>query len=79
VVTFVIEYARPFAEPLRSLMMRFPQGDMTQVADARIDPDKIIFFTFTVWKDAAGQIIAPPGSAPMPPQGMSTGAPGSPP
>jgi len=78
-VTFVIEYARPFAEPLRSLMMRFPQGDMTQVADARIDPDKIIFFTFTVWKDAAGQIIAPPGSAPMPPQGMSTGAPGPPP
>jgi len=78
-VTFVIEYARPFAEPLRSLMMRFPQGDMTQVADARIDPDKIIFFTFTVWKDAAGQIITPPGVAPMPPQGMSTGAPGPPP
>jgi len=83
-VTFVIEYARPFAEPLRSLMMRFPQGDMTQVADARIDPDKIIFFTFTVWKDAAGQIITPPGAAPMPPegmppQGMSTGTPEPPP
>jgi len=75
VVTFVVEYARPFAEPLRSLMMRFPQGDMTQVADARIDPDKIIFFTFTVWKDAAGQVAPPPGVAPMPPQGMSTGTP----
>jgi dolichyl-phosphate-mannose-protein mannosyltransferase len=72
-ITFIVEYARPFAEPLRSLMMRFPQGDMTQVADARIDPDKIIFFTFTLWKDASGQIVTPPGGPP--PQGMPPGMP----
>jgi hypothetical protein len=73
-ITFIVEYARPFAEPLRSLMMRFPQGDMTQVADARIDPDKIIFFTFTLLKDASGQIILPPGAA-APQQGMTPGTP----
>ena len=69
-VTFVVEYARPFAEPLRALMTRFPQGDMTQVADARIDPDKPIFFTFTLWKDANGNVISPPEG------GMMTGTPG---
>jgi hypothetical protein len=71
-VTFVIEYARPFAEPLRALMTRFPQGDMTQVADARLDPDKPIFFTFTLWKDANGNIISAPEG------GMTGGAPASP-
>jgi hypothetical protein len=71
-VTFVVEYARPFAEPLRGLMTRFPQGDMTQVADARIDPDKPIFFTFTLWKDGHGNIISPPEG------GMTTGGPGGP-
>jgi len=69
-VTFVIEYARPFAEPLRALMTRFPQGDMTQVADARLDPDKPIFFTFTLWKDANGNIVSAPEG------GMTGGAPG---
>jgi hypothetical protein len=63
-LTFVVEFARPFAEPLRHLMTRFPQGDMTQVADARFDPDKVIFYTFTLWKDAGGQILSPPGAAP---------------
>ena len=83
-VTFVIEYARPFAEPLRGLMMRFPTGDMTQVADARIDPDRIIFFTFTIYKDASGNVVpapdsgVPPGSV-SPGQGMTPGAPGPPP
>lgn len=83
-VTFVIEYARPFAEPLRGLMMRFPTGNMTQVADARIDPDKPIFFTFTIFKDASGNIVpapdsgVPPGAVP-PGQGMTPGAPGPPP
>jgi hypothetical protein len=65
--TFVIEYARPFAEPVRALIMRFPQGDMSQVADARFDPDKPIFFSFTLWKDAAGQIMPAPGSVGTPP------------
>lgn len=65
-VTFVVEYAREFAEPLRTLMMRFPQGDMTQVADARVDPDRPIFYTFTLWKDAEGKIIPAPGSAAEP-------------
>ena len=77
-VTFVVEYARPFAEPLRGLMTRFPQGDMTQVADARIDPDKPIFFTFTLWKDAQGNVIAPPdgGIGAVPPGGEGEMAPG---
>jgi hypothetical protein len=75
-VTFVIEYARPFAEPLRGLMMRFPTGDMTQVADARVDPDKPIFYTFTIYKDASGNVVPAPDAA-MP--GMSTGAPSPPP
>jgi hypothetical protein len=87
-VTFVVEYARPFAEPLRTLMMRFPQGDMTQVADARVDPDRPIFYTFTLWKDAEGKIIPAPGSAAEPsfgfeavPPAPSSGAPppGAPP
>ncbi|HEU4401870.1 MAG TPA: glycosyltransferase family 39 protein [Candidatus Polarisedimenticolia bacterium] len=63
-VTFVVEYARPFAEPLRMLMVRFPQGDMSQVADARLDPEKPIFYTFTLWKDESGQPIAPPAPPP---------------
>ena len=74
-VTFVIEYARPFAEPLRGLMMRFPTGDMTQVADARIDPDKTIFFTFTIYKDSAGNIVPAPGAAAPPGPGMTPGTP----
>ena len=45
-------------------MTRFPQGDMTQVADARLAPDKPIFFTFTLWKDASGQPVPAPGSSP---------------
>jgi hypothetical protein len=76
-VTFVVEYSRPFAEPLRSLMMRFPQGDMGQVADARFDPDKVIFYTFTIWKNDAGQIISAPGAPPLPP-GSAPGGPGGP-
>ena len=89
-VTFVVEYARPFAEPLRGLMTRFPQGDMSQIADARIDPDKPIFFNFTLWKDAQGNIVAPAdgGVGAIPPgeggkpgvdsQGMSMPAPAFP-
>jgi hypothetical protein len=70
-ITWVVEYARPFAEPLRALMMKFPQGDMSQIADARFDPDKQIFFVFTLWKDAAGNIIPSP-------EGPPPGAPGMP-
>jgi len=67
-ITWVVEYARPFGEPLRALMTRFPQGDMSQIADARFDPDKQIFFVFTLWKDASGNIIpSPEGGVGMPP------------
>jgi hypothetical protein len=67
-ITWVVEYARPFAEPLRALMMRFPQGDMSQIADARFDPDNQIFFVFTLWKDDNGNIIpSPEGGQGMPP------------
>ncbi len=69
----VVENARPFAEVLRYLIMRYPQGDMTRVADARFDPDAVIFYTFTLWKDAAGKPIAPapePGGAAAPPGGF---------
>jgi hypothetical protein len=79
--TFVVENARPFAEVLRYLIMRFPQGDMTQIADARFDPDKIIFYTFTLWKDASGQPFMPPDLPPLPPAGPPAGGllPGGPP
>jgi hypothetical protein len=71
---FVIEFARPFAEAMRYLIMRYPLGDATQIADARLDPDKIIFYTFTLWKDESGQPMpasdayapGPPPSAPPP-------------
>jgi len=78
-VAFVVEYARPFAEPLRTLMMRFPQGDMTQVADARFDPDRPIFYTFTLWKDAEGKIIPAPDGPAAPFLGLESGAPPAPP
>jgi hypothetical protein len=65
-VTLVIEYSRPFAEPMRYLITRYALGDVTQVADRRLDPDKIIFFTFTLWKDAEGKPMTPPGSSPPP-------------
>ncbi|PYS93081.1 MAG: hypothetical protein DMF50_13905, partial [Acidobacteria bacterium] len=65
-VTFVVEYVRAFAEPMRLLVMHHPEGDMSQVADARLDPDKTIFFTFTLWKDESGQPMPPPGT-PRPP------------
>jgi hypothetical protein len=76
-VTFVVEYARPFAEPLRYLIMRYPLGDASQVADANFyqrtgrarapdEPDRTIFFTFTLWKDATGQTIPAPGAGPPP-------------
>jgi hypothetical protein len=66
--TFVIEFARPFAEAMRYLIMRYPLGDATQIADARLDPDKIIFYTFTLWKDDSGQAVPPPDAfAPGPP------------
>jgi dolichyl-phosphate-mannose-protein mannosyltransferase len=61
--TLVIELARPFAEPMRYLIMRYPLGDATQLADARFDPDKILMYTFTLWKDERGQPMQPPGSA----------------
>jgi dolichyl-phosphate-mannose-protein mannosyltransferase len=68
--TFVVEYSRPFAEALRYLIMRYPEGDMTQVADARLDPEKIIFFTFTLLKDESGRPIPPPPPSPgEPPAG----------
>src|SRR3989442_707181 len=68
--TLVIEYARPFAETLRYLIMRYPVGDATQIADARLDPDKIIFYTYTLWKDEAGQPMPPPDAFPgAPPRG----------
>lgn len=62
--TLVIEYARPFAETMRYLIMRYPLGDATQVADGRIDPDKVIFYTFTLWKDENGQAMPPPDAFP---------------
>ena len=69
--TFVIEFARPFAEAMRYLIMRYPLGDASQVADSRFDPDKVIFYTFTLWKDDKGQAIPPPGASPgeVPPLG----------
>jgi len=74
---FVIEFARPFAEAMRYLIMRYPLGDATQIADARLDPDKIIFYTFTLWKDENGQAIPPPDAfAPgAPPPGPPSFAP----
>ncbi|MBI1950271.1 MAG: glycosyltransferase family 39 protein [Acidobacteria bacterium] len=77
--TFIIEFARPFAEAMRYLIMRYPLGDATQIADARFDPDKVIFYTFTLWKDESGQAVpAPDAYAPgaMPP---GTPPPGVPP
>ncbi|MFQ5877198.1 MAG: glycosyltransferase family 39 protein [Acidobacteriota bacterium] len=78
-VSFVVEYSeysRPFAEVLRYLMTRYPQGDMTQVADGRFDPDEVRFYTFTLWKDGSGRVVSPPGSFPGPePGGMSFPAP----
>src|SRR3989441_2351449 len=68
--TLVIEFARPFAETLRYLIMRYPLGDATQIADARLDPDKIIFYTYTLWKDGTGQPMPPPDAFPgAPPRG----------
>ena len=68
--TLVIEYARPFAETLRYLIMRYPLGDATQIADAWLDPDKVIFYTFTLWKDETGQPMPPPDAFPgAPPRG----------
>jgi hypothetical protein len=53
---------------MRYLIMRYPLGDATQIADARLDPDKIIFYTFTLWKDDSGQAVPPPDAfAPGPP------------
>jgi Dolichyl-phosphate-mannose-protein mannosyltransferase len=63
-VTFVVEYARLFAEPMRLLVTRYPQGEMSQIADARLNPDKTIFFVFTLWKDENGQPLSPPGARP---------------
>ena len=63
--TFILEYSeysRPFAEVLRFLIMRYPQGEMTQVADARLDPNKVIFYTFSLHKDESGQTTPPPPS-----------------
>ena len=60
------EYSRPFAEALAHLMRRFPQGEMTQVADARFDPDKPIFYTFNLYKDEGGGPATPPPAAPAP-------------
>jgi hypothetical protein len=75
--TFVIEFARPFAEAMRYLIMRYPLGDATQIADARLDPDKILFYTFTLWKDESGQAMPPPDAfAPgTPPPGPPSFAP----
>ncbi|HEV8700220.1 MAG TPA: glycosyltransferase family 39 protein [Candidatus Polarisedimenticolia bacterium] len=75
--TFVIEFARPFAEAMRYLIMRYPLGDATQIADARLDPDKILFYTFTLWKDENGQAVPPPDAfAPgAPPPGPPAFAP----
>ena len=55
-VTFVVEYVRAF------------QGFLTNLDElyARLDPDKTIFFTFTLWKDESGQPMPPPGT-PRPP------------
>jgi hypothetical protein len=54
---------------------------MTQIADARFDPDRIIFYTFTLWKDASGQPFMPPDLPPLPPAGPPAGGllPGGPP
>lgn len=79
-VTFVVEYARPFAEPLAYLIMRNPLGDASQVADANLhqrtgrakapdEPERPLFFTFTLWKDADGQTIPAPGEGPPPASG----------
>ena len=89
--TFIVEFDRIYAEPLRYLIMRFPLAEATKVADRRVDPDQEIFYTFTIWKDAGGNPIpAPPespegfpgpipGSAPPASPGMSFPEPGPPP
>ncbi len=91
--TLVIEFARPFAEVMRYLIMRYPLGDATQIADARLDPDKVIFYTYTLWKDESGQPMpayesSPPGAGPppgaptpgdVPPLGQSVERPPGPP
>ena len=75
--TLIIEFARPFAEVMRYLIMRYPLGDATQVADARLDPDKTIFYTYTLWKDETGQPMAPPDASSQgaPPGAQPPGAP----
>jgi hypothetical protein len=76
--TLVIEYARPFAEVMRYLIMRYPLGDATQLADGRLDPDKIIFYTYTLWKDESGHPMPAPDAAPpgaMPPGAPAPGGP----
>ena len=67
----------PFAEVMRYLIMRYPLGDATQVADARLDPDKTIFYTYTLWKDENGQAMpAPDANAPgAPPDAQPPGGP----
>ena len=34
----------------------------------RLDPDKVIFYTFTLWKDPSGQPMQPPGALPGAPR-----------
>jgi hypothetical protein len=78
--TFIVEYSeysRPFAEALRYLMMRVPTGDMRQVADRRLDPDKIIFYTFSIWKDEQGNPTQPPDGEEVGPSGPPAAPPSS--
>jgi hypothetical protein len=56
------EFSRPFAEALAYLVNRYGPGGVRQYADKRFDPDKEIFYTYTLMKDAAGQLMAPPRS-----------------
>ena len=81
-VFFVVEYSeysRALAEVLVYLINRFgPQG-VKEFADRRFGPDRKIFYSYELWKDASGQPIPPPDSMPDAPPGMSFPAPIDPP
>jgi hypothetical protein len=73
------EYSRPFAEVLRYLVNEFrAYADMSTIADPRFDPDDVIFYKLVLWKDASGQLIAPPGAGPSVVPGAPLSLPGEP-
>jgi hypothetical protein len=80
---FIVEYSkysRPFAEVLRYLVNEFrTYADMSTIADPRFDLDDVIFYKLALWKDAAGQLIIPPGAEPSVVPDAPLSLPGEPP